>query len=156
MLINCQQNFNSWLALIWKIAILCTERIFPSFRFVQSVVGYFLRRVVFPREMNGFPYKLSASGWDIGEVKRHPLTGLSGTNDSREVLPLSLEQLELPTQMHTNALVLGTYYNEKIQLYVFHGGTKNIDQMPRHCCHWSCKWLRLHKSSLMLGPKCWN
>ncbi|KAE8316019.1 hypothetical protein BDV41DRAFT_562572 [Aspergillus transmontanensis] len=67
---------------------LCTEKIFPSFRFAKSVVDCFLSHVVFPREIKGFPYKLSASGWDIGEVKRHPLTGFSGTNDSREVLPL--------------------------------------------------------------------
>ncbi|OGM45293.1 hypothetical protein ABOM_006398 [Aspergillus bombycis] len=86
---------------------LCIEKIFPSFRFSKSVVDYFLSHIVFPKELRAFPYKLSASGWDIGEVKCHPLTGFSGTNDSREVLPLSVEQLDLPAQMHTNALVLG-------------------------------------------------
>ncbi|KAE8351981.1 hypothetical protein BDV28DRAFT_149490 [Aspergillus coremiiformis] len=85
---------------------LCTEKIFPSFRFAKSVVDYFLEHLVFPKEMKEFPYKLSASGWDIGQVKNHPTTGFSGTNDSRKVLPLSVEQLDLPEQMHTNALVL--------------------------------------------------
>ncbi|KOC14588.1 hypothetical protein AFLA70_552g000382 [Aspergillus flavus AF70] len=57
---------------------LCIKKIFPSFQFAKGVVDYFLSHVVFPREMRVFPYKLSASGWDIGEVKRHPLTGFSG------------------------------------------------------------------------------
>ncbi|KAE8329839.1 hypothetical protein BDV39DRAFT_202784 [Aspergillus sergii] len=115
---------------------LCTEKIFPSFRFAKSVVDYFLSHVVFPRDMKGFPFKLSASGWDIGEVKRHPLTGFSGTNDSREVLPLSVEQLDLPAQMHTNALVLGTYYNQKIpfdmpQAVIFSDDNDDLSVMDR-------------------------
>ncbi|OKL60912.1 hypothetical protein UA08_03562 [Talaromyces atroroseus] len=57
--------------------------------------------------MKEFPQKLSASGWDIGEIKTFPTAGFSGTNDSRETLPLSVDQLDLPEQMHTNALVLG-------------------------------------------------
>ncbi|KAF7592067.1 hypothetical protein BBP40_000733 [Aspergillus hancockii] len=84
----------------------CINKIFPSFQFSKSAVDYFLSHIVFPKEMKGFPYKLSASGWDIGQEKRHPTTGFSGTNDSREVLPLSVEQLDLPEQEHTNALVL--------------------------------------------------
>jgi hypothetical protein len=39
-------------------------------------------------------------------TKAHPTTGFSGTNDSRKVLPLSVEHLDLPEQKHTNALVL--------------------------------------------------
>jgi hypothetical protein len=56
--------------------------------------------------MKEFPYKLSASGWDIGQIKTHPTTGFSGTNDSRKVLPLSIKHLDLQEQKHTNALVL--------------------------------------------------
>lgn len=39
-------------------------------------------------------------------MKRHPTTGFSGTNDSRELLPLSVNHLDLPAQKHTNGLVL--------------------------------------------------
>lgn len=56
--------------------------------------------------MREFPHKLSASGWDIAQVKHHPTTGFSGTNDSRHVLPLQITQLDLPSQKHTNALVM--------------------------------------------------
>ncbi|KAI0836018.1 hypothetical protein F5Y06DRAFT_275036 [Hypoxylon sp. FL0890] len=84
----------------------CTQRVFQCLRHVKAVIDYFLAHIVFPKEMKEFPHKLSASGWDIGEVKTHPTTGFSGTNDSRKVLPLDVEQLDLEAQKHTNALVL--------------------------------------------------
>ncbi|XDG05212.1 hypothetical protein ABKA04_004827 [Annulohypoxylon sp. FPYF3050] len=84
----------------------CTEHVFKNLRFVKEVIDYFLAYIVFPKEMREFPHKLSASGWDLGEVKAHPTTGFSGTNDSRKVLPLEVEQLDLENQKHTNALVL--------------------------------------------------
>ncbi|KAI0458811.1 hypothetical protein F5B21DRAFT_369579 [Xylaria acuta] len=84
----------------------CEEEIFPHFRFSQGAINYYLSKNVFPKEMKEFPYKLSASGWDIGKIKTLPTTGFSGTNDSRAVLPLSVDQLDLAEQQHTNALVL--------------------------------------------------
>jgi hypothetical protein len=62
--------------------------------------------MVFAKECKEFPYKLSASGWDLGKKKPNVTTGFSGTNDSRYVLPLDIKQLDLPEQKHTNALVL--------------------------------------------------
>jgi hypothetical protein len=84
----------------------CVENIFPSLRFSKSAIDYFLAHIVFPKEMREFPHKLSASGWDLGEIKVLPTVGFSGTNDSRVTLPLSVKQLDLPGQNHTNALVL--------------------------------------------------
>lgn len=84
----------------------CAEHIFPALRFAKAAVDYFLSHIVFPKEMKEFPDKLSASGWDIGEIKSNPTIGFSGTNDSRQTLPLGVTQLDLPEQNHTNALVL--------------------------------------------------
>jgi hypothetical protein len=84
----------------------CTTGIFPRLRYSKNAIDYYLAHIVFPKEMKEFPYKLSASGWDIGAAKVHPTTGFSGTNDSRHVLPLSMHHLDLPEQKHTNALVL--------------------------------------------------
>ncbi|KAI9896164.1 hypothetical protein N3K66_008336 [Trichothecium roseum] len=84
----------------------CTRSIFPRLRFAKSVIDFYLAHVVFPVEMKEFPKKLSASGWDIAEVKKHVTTGFSGTNDSRVTLPLSVQQLDLDKQKHTNALVM--------------------------------------------------
>ncbi|KAB8229417.1 uncharacterized protein BDW43DRAFT_314998 [Aspergillus alliaceus] len=84
----------------------CLNYIFPPLRFSKGVIDYFLSYIVFPKELKEFADKLSASGWDIGEVKSYPTVGFSGTNDSRKTLPLCVEQLDLPEQNHTNALVL--------------------------------------------------
>ncbi|OQE29876.1 hypothetical protein PENSTE_c002G10448 [Penicillium steckii] len=91
----------------------CIKEIFPALRFSKAVVDYFLGHIVFPREIRAFPQKLSASGWDIGETKSHPMTGFSGTNDSQKSLPLSVHQLDLPEQSHTNALVLQNLLHTK-------------------------------------------
>ncbi|KAL4804843.1 hypothetical protein BDV18DRAFT_161935 [Aspergillus unguis] len=84
----------------------CLQHVFPSLRLSKGAIDYFLAHIVFPKEMKEFPDKLSASGWDIGDIKNHPTAGFSGTNDSRVTLPLSVTQLDLPEQNHTNALVL--------------------------------------------------
>jgi hypothetical protein len=89
-----------------KDKIQYTEQVFPSLRYAKAAVDYFLAHIVFPKEMKEFPHKLSASGWDIGQIKTLPTIGFSGTIDSRNVLPLSVSHLDLKEQKHTNALVL--------------------------------------------------
>ncbi|KAK4574981.1 hypothetical protein LTR86_000831 [Recurvomyces mirabilis] len=84
----------------------CTVEIFPAFRHAKSVVDYYLSHLVFPKEMKEFPDKLSASGWDLGKRKGLPVTGFSGTNDSKCLLPIPVDHLDLPDQKHTNALVM--------------------------------------------------
>jgi hypothetical protein len=84
----------------------CKSKLFSYLRRVKAVVDYFLSHIVFPKEMKEFPHKLSASGWDIGKKKDLATTGFSGTNDSRRLLPLYVDQLDLQEQKHTNALVL--------------------------------------------------
>jgi len=54
----------------------CSSEIFPAIRHSKKVVDYFCSKIVFPKEMKEFPHKLSSSGWDLGKLKAHPLTGL--------------------------------------------------------------------------------
>ena len=84
----------------------CSRLVFPPLRLAKGAIDSYLSRIVFPKEMKEFPHKLSSSGWDIARAKVHPTTGFSGTNDSRYILPLSIEQCDLPAQLHTNAAVL--------------------------------------------------
>lgn len=86
----------------------CIEEIFPHLRHSKAAIDFFLQRLVFPSQIREFPKKLSASGWDLGKEKPvdFPTTGFSGTNDSRHLLPLSVNHLDLDSQRHTNALVL--------------------------------------------------
>ncbi|KAG0701816.1 hypothetical protein DFH29DRAFT_541007 [Suillus ampliporus] len=76
------------------------------FAFNKAVVDFYLSRVVFPREAKGFPNKLTCSGWDLAQEKRHLTTGFSGTNDNRYLLPSSMVQHDLDHQRSTNARVL--------------------------------------------------
>jgi hypothetical protein len=84
----------------------CMTEVFPGLRYSKKAIDYYLSALVFPKAMKEFPQKLSASGWDIGAVKTNPVTGFSGTNDTLHLLPLSVKHIYLPSQTHTNALVL--------------------------------------------------
>ncbi|KAG1853151.1 hypothetical protein DFJ58DRAFT_883919 [Suillus subalutaceus] len=72
----------------------------------KAVIDFYLSRVVFPKEAKGFPRKLTCSGWDLAQEKRHLTTGFSGTNDNRYLLPSSIVQHDLDYQRSTNARVL--------------------------------------------------
>ncbi|CAI6290147.1 unnamed protein product [Periconia digitata] len=90
-----------------KDKTMCIEKVFPKMRYSKAAIDYYLAHFIFPKEMKEFPHNMSASGWDIGVKKTHPTTGFSGTNDTSGMLPLSVRQLDVPSQTHTNALVLG-------------------------------------------------
>lgn len=96
-----------------KDRVMCIEQIFPHLRYSRCAINYYLTFLVFPKAMKEFPSKLSASGWDLGAVKANPTTGFSGTNDTLHVLPLAVKHLDLPSQSHTNALVLGYLLQEE-------------------------------------------
>ncbi|KAH7095848.1 hypothetical protein FB567DRAFT_624053 [Paraphoma chrysanthemicola] len=85
----------------------CIQEIFPHLRYSKACTDYFLSRLVFPKEMRQFMSKLSASGWDMGARKANATTGFSGTKDTMHVLPLTVKHLDLPSQDHVSALVLG-------------------------------------------------
>ncbi|KAJ4354619.1 uncharacterized protein N0V89_006356 [Didymosphaeria variabile] len=84
----------------------CETEIFPYLRYSKAAIDYYLGHIVFPKEARQFSRKLSASGWDTAAVKTNPTTGFSGTNDARDLLPLTVQQLDLEPQKHTNAMVL--------------------------------------------------
>ncbi|KAF3491028.1 uncharacterized protein GIQ15_00545 [Arthroderma uncinatum] len=97
-------------------------------RHQMPLINYFLNHFVFPKHAKQFRVKLQASGWDIplfspsvasglgdssGATNGHEFkgsramtTGFSGTNDNRTVLPLTIEQQDLKSLVHTNAEVL--------------------------------------------------
>jgi hypothetical protein len=97
------------------------REIWKAVRYQVVVIDYFLNNFVFPQHAKQFKVKLQSSGWDIplfsaqsdGAEERavkkglRPLTtGFSGTNDNRALLPLTIQQADLPTLAHTNAEVL--------------------------------------------------
>ncbi|KAL1893975.1 hypothetical protein Sste5346_006116 [Sporothrix stenoceras] len=90
----------------------CTDRLFPFLKYSKGAIDYYLAHIVFPAHMKEFPDKISASGWDLS-TSTTVTTGFSGTNDARPLLPLSVTQLDLPQQSHTNALVLANLLREE-------------------------------------------
>ncbi|RAL14699.1 uncharacterized protein BO97DRAFT_465286 [Aspergillus homomorphus CBS 101889] len=102
-----------------------TSEIWQHLRFSTTVINYYLRTFVFPVHAKQFAIKLQTSGWDVpffdnsrttSQTERMVLagltTGFSGTNDNRRLLPLTIEQHDLPELLHTNAEVL-TYLLQK-------------------------------------------
>ncbi|KAI3088280.1 hypothetical protein CBS147353_187 [Aspergillus niger] len=84
-------------------------------RFSMVVINYFLKHFVFPVHAKQFAIKLQTSGWDVPFNNSTKVahrnsagltTGFSGTNDNRRLLPLTIEQHDLPELLHTNAEVL--------------------------------------------------
>ncbi|KAL2063392.1 hypothetical protein VTL71DRAFT_5197 [Oculimacula yallundae] len=84
--------------------------ILSHLRYNTIVIDYFLNNFVFPRHAKQFQVKLQASGWDIPLASIHQnqrlTTGFSGTNDSKRMLPLTIQQHDLQGLAHTNAEVL--------------------------------------------------
>ncbi|KAN0080270.1 hypothetical protein V8E55_009836 [Tylopilus felleus] len=84
----------------------------------QATVDFYLSNVVFPKEAKEFPSKLSCSGWDLAEEKERLLTGFSGTNDGRYLLPLDITQHDPDHQRGTNAKVLSYLLQPENKYYM--------------------------------------
>lgn len=97
------------------------EEIWRHVRYQVVVIDYYMNNFVFPQHAKQFQTKLQASGWDIplihaerqskgfsavDRINQQLTTGFSGTNDNRTMLPLTIEQQDLPALSHTNAEVL--------------------------------------------------
>ncbi|KAF2802615.1 uncharacterized protein BDZ99DRAFT_401210 [Mytilinidion resinicola] len=124
---NSQHTYEGWLAKAKDMpssfrniqsvnlqdTAVCDGEVFPHLRFTKAVIDYYLANLVFSAQMREFPFKLSASGWDIAQVRTNPTTGFSGTKDSKHTLPSTIKQAELDAQLHTNATVLNDLLGAK-------------------------------------------
>lgn len=78
----------------------------------QVVTNYYMNNFVFPLHARQFTTKLQASAWDIPLGSKAAITssarttGFSGTNDNRYLLPMTIQQEDLPGLLQTNAEVL--------------------------------------------------
>ncbi|KAK0750669.1 hypothetical protein B0T18DRAFT_463287, partial [Schizothecium vesticola] len=82
-------------------------RVFPHLCRLRLAIDYYLAEVLFEREIREFSQTLSTSAWSLAKIKPHPTTGFSGTHDAKYLLPLRMEFLDLPEQIHAKAQVLG-------------------------------------------------
>jgi hypothetical protein len=78
----------------------------------QIVTDYYMNNFVFPLHARQFTIKMQASAWDIPQTTESNTTlgarttGFSGTNDNRYLLPMTIQQEDLPDLLQTNAEVL--------------------------------------------------
>ncbi|KAN0084607.1 Protein of unknown function (DUF3638) domain containing protein [Tylopilus felleus] len=80
--------------------------IFPFFAWNQATIDFYLSQVVFLKEAKEFPWKFSGSSWDLAEKREKLITGFSGTNNGRWLLPMSIAQRDIDHQKGSNARVL--------------------------------------------------
>ncbi|KAI5921758.1 hypothetical protein F4810DRAFT_712186 [Camillea tinctor] len=101
----------------------------------RTVIDHFLNHCVFPAYAKQFEVKLQASAWDTvifseGQTTART-TGFSGTNDNRIMLPLSIEQNDLPSLRQTSAEVL-TYIlqprNQEYEVIVDENGKRRTER----------------------------
>ncbi|KAF2423513.1 hypothetical protein EJ08DRAFT_652773, partial [Tothia fuscella] len=95
-----------------------TTDILPLLAYNTKVINFYLRKIVFPGHANEYTEKLACSAWDIPSTNELLTTGFSGTNDFRSLLPLGTEQRDIPTQQHTNTLVLDLILQKANQEYI--------------------------------------
>lgn len=120
---NIPSHFRQLEGVNIKDRLQCISDVFPHLKHSKAVIDYYLATVVFPKQVKEFPDKLSASGWDIGTAKAFPTTGFSGTNDSKKLLPLDVQHLDLTRQQHTNALVLNHILDPRNSVHLLNVST---------------------------------
>lgn len=93
-------------------------QLFPLLRFNMDVIDFWLSNVVFPHELKIFEKKLMCTAWDLcSDHFNHRVTGFSGTNDTKNILPLSIEQKDLKELENTNQEMRKILLNEKNYVY---------------------------------------
>lgn len=121
------------------------QELWKHLKYSMVVIDYYLNNFVFSKHAKQFQRKIQASGWDIplfSTTSAHDVTrvdnqngyftqnssvkpsenalttGFSGTNDNRTMLPLSIQQSDLPGLSHTNAEVLTYLLQRRNRKYV--------------------------------------
>ena len=82
------------------------EFLYPIMKMHPLVINYWLNIFVYPREAKQFSGRLSRSAWDICRKKKLPLTGFSGTNDSKILIPLNTNYSGIEELRHTNGSLI--------------------------------------------------
>jgi hypothetical protein len=111
------------------------EELWKHLRTTRSVLDHYMNHFVFPVHAKQFGTKLQASGWDLPlfskkrndqQATRARTTGFSGTNDNKMLLPLTIQQDDLPSLRQTNAEVLTYLLQSRNRGYqvVAQGGTR--------------------------------
>ena len=90
----------------------------PFLKFHTAAINFYLNHVIFPSESKDFKSKLEANSWSLTPAERRlKVTGFSGTNDTRHLLPGFTKQDDLPQLLYTNAYVCNHVLAEENNTY---------------------------------------
>ncbi|KAJ6643823.1 hypothetical protein Bhyg_08788, partial [Pseudolycoriella hygida] len=94
------------------------ETLFRLLEKNMNVIDFWLSSDVFPREAKSFEHKLICTPWDLcSDHMRRGVTGFSGTNDTKELLPLPIAQNDLKELEETNEIVRKKLLQRENQAY---------------------------------------
>ncbi|KAI1368230.1 hypothetical protein F5Y08DRAFT_347605 [Xylaria arbuscula] len=99
------------------------EGLWQLLRWNRVAINYYLNHFVFPIHARQFEVKLQANAWDIPIFSKDNTqvtrtSGFSGTNDNRWVLPLTINQRDLPGLKHTSAEVISYLLQERNRQFI--------------------------------------
>lgn len=93
--------------------------LFTLLRYNMHVIDFWLANIVFPREAKIFNMKMMCTAWDLcSEEMTNVVTGFSGTNDTKLLLPRPMCQNDLKELEDTNENVRRTIIQEENDNYV--------------------------------------
>ena len=72
------------------------QLLYPLFKMHVPVINYWMSQFLFPKEAKEFQSRLSMSAWDLCNLNKNLVVGFSGTNDSRFLLPESMNYYDIP------------------------------------------------------------
>ncbi|XP_031635809.1 uncharacterized protein LOC116348812 isoform X2 [Contarinia nasturtii] len=79
------------------------EYLFPLLRYNMYVIDFWLSNLVFSQELKMFDKKLMCTSWELtSDHYAHRVTGFSGTNDTKNILPIMIGQNDLKELEGTN------------------------------------------------------
>ncbi|EGG19527.1 hypothetical protein DFA_00105 [Cavenderia fasciculata] len=95
------------------------KHLYSLFKFNCRVINFWLNELVFPYETKQYPSKLFANPWDLvypkSNSKKHISCGFSGTNDTKCLYPLTIQQNDLDRLKYTNVQVLNYILDQNDQ-----------------------------------------
>ncbi|EGG19502.1 hypothetical protein DFA_00080 [Cavenderia fasciculata] len=95
------------------------KHLYSLFKFNCRVINFWLNELVFPYETKQFPSKLFANSCDLvypkSNSKKHISCGFSGTNDTKCLYPLTIQQNDLDRLKYTNVQVLNYILDQNDQ-----------------------------------------
>lgn len=79
------------------------NHLFPLLKFNMYAIDFWLDKMVYPHESKIFEQKLMCTTWDlVSDHLQHSVTGFSGTNDTKDILPMPIAQNDLAELENTN------------------------------------------------------